>query len=121
MNDITTLVQNYLRAWNETDGHARLRAIEDVWTEDGTYVDPVANVGGHTQISNLIAAVQEQLPGLVFRLRNGVDAHHNVARFGWELVPPDGGESVFEGFDVAVIENGRIDKVLGFLDKTPAA
>lgn len=121
MTDVTTLVQNYLGAWNETDGDARLRAIEEVWAENGTYVDPLANVGGHTQISNLIGAVQQQAPGLVFRLRNGIDAHHNVARFGWELVPPEGGESVVEGFDVAVTENGRIATVVGFLDKAPAA
>lgn len=120
MTDITTLVQNYLDAWNETDCDARLKAIEEVWTEDGTYVDPVADVGGRTQISNLIAAVQQQLPGLVFRLRDGVDAHHNVARFGWELVSPDGGESVVEGFDVAMIQDGRIGRVVGFLDKAPA-
>jgi len=121
MTDINRLVEDYLSAWNETDPDTRLRTIEDVWTEDGTYVDPVADVGGRTQISNLIAAVQHQLPGLVFRLRDGVDAHHNVARFGWELVPPDGGDSVVEGFDVAVIEDGRIGSVVGFLDKAPAA
>ena len=121
MDDMTNLVQRYLETWNETDADLRLQTIEDVWTEDGTYVDPLADVGGRTQISNLIAAVQQQLPGMVFRLRNGVDAHHNVARFGWELVPPDGGESVVEGFDVAVIEGGRINRVVGFLDKAPAA
>jgi ketosteroid isomerase-like protein len=121
MTDITTLVQDYLGAWNETDGDARLQAIEQLWTEDGTYVDPVADIGGRTQISNLIGAVQQQLPGLVFRLRDGVDAHHNVARFGWELVPPDGGDSIVEGFDVAVIDDGRISSVVAFLDKAPAA
>ena len=121
MTDINRLVEGYLSAWNETDPDARLRTIEDVWTEDGTYVDPLADVGGRTQISNLIAAVQQQLPGLVFRLRDDVDAHHNVARFAWELVPPEGGESIVEGFDIAVIEDGRIGSVVGFLDKAPAA
>ena len=52
---------------------------------------------------------------------DGVDAHHNVARFGWELVPAGGGESIVEGFDVAVTaDDGRIGSVLGFLDKAPA-
>ena len=116
------LVQQYLETWNETDSNARLAAIQDVWTEDGTYLDPLAAVAGHTQISNLIGAVQAQVPGHLFRLRDGVDAHHNIARFGWELVPAGGGESVAEGFDVAVTEDGgRIRSVLGFLDKAPAA
>lgn len=122
MSDVTDLVQRYLEIWNETDPDIRLAAISGVWAEDATYVDPLATVAGHTQISNLIGAVQEQVPGHVFRLRDGIDAHHNIARFSWELVPADGGESVVEGFDVAVTEDdGRIRSVLGFLDKAPAA
>jgi hypothetical protein len=122
MEEIATLVQRYLETWNETDADARLAAIETLWAEDGTYVDPLARVAGPGQISNLIGAVQGQLPGHVFRLLDGVDAHHDVARFGWELVPAGGGESVVEGFDVAVTDEGRrIRSVVGFLDKAPAA
>lgn len=122
MTDIDTLVQSYIDAWNETDDDARLQAIDAIWAENGTYVDPLTNVGGRTQMSNVIAAVRQQVPdGLVFRLRTRVDAHHNVARFGWELAPPEGGESIVEGFDVAVLEDGRIASVVGFLDKAPAA
>jgi ketosteroid isomerase-like protein len=122
MNEAADLVQRYLETWNETDPDRRLAAIEQVWADEATYVDPLANVTWRTQISNLIGAVQQQIPGHVFRLRDGVDAHHNIARFGWELVPADGGESVVEGFDVAVTrDDGRIGSVLGFLDKAPAA
>ena len=76
---------------------------------------------GRDEISALIGTVQEQVPGHVFRLLdNTVDAHHNVVRFSWELVPASGGESVAVGFDVAVTEeDGRIGSVLGFLDKAP--
>ena len=43
-------------------------------------------------------------------------------RFSWELVPAGGGDSVAIGFDVAVTrDDGRIESVLGFLDKAPAA
>jgi hypothetical protein len=53
-------------------------------------------------------------------LDDNVDAHHNVVRFSWELVPAAGGESVAVGFDVAVTaDDGRIRNVVGFLDKTP--
>ncbi len=122
MTDVTDLVRRYIESWNETDPDLRLAAVERVWTDDARYVDPLATVAGHTQISNLIGTVQQQLPGHVFRLLDGIDAHHNVARFSWELVPADGGESLVEGFDVAVTEDdGRISSVLGFLDKAPAA
>jgi hypothetical protein len=43
-------------------------------------------------------------------------------RFWWELVPTSGGDPLAIGFDVAVTKNdGRIGRVVGFLDKAPAA
>jgi hypothetical protein len=118
-----TLVERYLDTWNETDPQARKAAIASIWAEDARYLDPLASVSGHDQISDLISAVQEQAPGHVFRLLDdSVDAHHNVVRFSWELVPASGGESIAIGFDVAVTQDdGRIGSVLGFLDKAPGA
>jgi hypothetical protein len=117
------LAERYLGTWNETDPARRGTAVAAVWAEDGEYVDPLANVAGRDEISGLIGAVQQQVPGHVFRLLNGgVDAHHNVMRFSWELVPASGGDSVAVGFDVAVTRpDGRIGKVIGFLDKAPSA
>jgi ketosteroid isomerase-like protein len=117
------LIERYLETWNETDADTRRAAVADVYADSAQYVDPLADVTGHDQISELIGAVQQQVPGHVFRLADGgVDAHHNVARFTWELVPAAGGESLAIGFDVAVIEEDRrIAKVLGFLDKAPGA
>jgi hypothetical protein len=55
-------------------------------------------------------------------LRVGGEDDSSVARFSWELVPADGGESLVEGFAVAVTDDdGRISSVLGFLDKMPGA
>jgi SnoaL-like domain len=122
MTEAPDLVRRYLAAWNETDPDTRRTAIESVWAADGRYVDPLAAVEGHDQISALIDAAQQQMPGHVFRLLDGVDAHHNVARFWWELVSVDEGRAIAEGFDVAVLDDdGRIESVVGFLDKAPAA
>jgi hypothetical protein len=117
------LVESYLDTWNETDPNARRSAVASVWAADAQYVDPLASASGHDQISDLIGGVQQQAPGHVFRLLDDrVDAHHNVVRFSWELVPASGGESVAIGFDVAVTEeDGRIRSVVGFLDKVPGA
>ena len=85
---------------------------------------PLADVAGRDEIADLIGAVQERVPGHVFQLLDdlSVDAHHNVMRFSWELVPAAGGEPLAIGFDVAVTDDdGRIASVLGFLDKAPAA
>ena len=122
MDNATALVERYLDTWNERDADARLARVAALWSEPAAYTDPLASVEGREAIAQLIGAVQAQAPGHVFRLLDGVDAHHNVARFRWELVPEQGGESVAIGFDVAVTDgDGRIGSVVGFLDKAPAA
>ncbi|SNT32203.1 SnoaL-like domain-containing protein [Streptosporangium subroseum] len=120
MNHIDQLVARYIATWNETDPVARRTEIERIWAEDGSYTDPIAVAEGLEAIDATIAAVQGQFPGFVFALAGPVDAHHDIARFTWELGPA-GGESLVVGFDVAVLtEDGRISRVHGFLDKVPA-
>ncbi len=89
------------------DGESRLRR-------------PARRGRGRDAIDAFVGAAQQQFPGLVFRPAGAVDAHHNVARFTWEL-GPEGGVAIVVGFDVAVFtEDGRFDRVHGFLDKVPA-
>ncbi|NUR71393.1 MAG: nuclear transport factor 2 family protein [Hamadaea sp.] len=114
------IIENYLTAWNTTDAAARKELIAATYTEDARYIDPLADVTGHEQIDGLLAAVQGQFPGLEFRLGGPVDAHHDIARFTWHLVPAgEGGEPIVIGFDVVELADGRIAKVHGFLDKVP--
>jgi hypothetical protein len=110
------LVAQYLETWNETDPAARRKAIDSLWATDGVYSDPIATAEGRDQIDATIAAVQGQFPGLAFTLAGPVDAHHNIARFTWNL-----GDELVVGFDVLVLDaDGQISKVYGFLDKVPA-
>jgi hypothetical protein len=120
MTDINGIVDGYIAMWNETDAAKRAELIEAVWTDKAAYTDPLAAVEGREAISAVVEAVQGQFPGYTFRLGGNIDAHHDVARFTWELAQGDG-EALVIGFDVAVCgEDGRIDSVLGFLDKVPA-
>jgi SnoaL-like domain len=121
MSDVNELAARYIGTWNEKDPAARRAAVAALWTEDGTYVDPLADVAGHDAIDAVIGAVQQQFPDFAFRLGSPVDAHHDLARFTWELGPANA-EAVVVGFDVVVLaEDGRISHVHGFLDKVPAA
>ncbi|MEU7875460.1 nuclear transport factor 2 family protein [Dactylosporangium sp. NPDC049140] len=112
------LIEKYLAIWNETDPNSRRGLIDQVWAQDGTYTDPLAQVAGRDQIDALVGAVQQQFPGLVFRLGGPVDAHHDLARFTWHLGHPDA-EPIAIGFDVAVIHDGHVAAVHGFLDRVP--
>ena len=113
---VSDLVAQYLETWNETDPAARRKAIDGLWAPDGVYTDPIATAEGRDQVDATIAAVQGQFPGLAFTLAGPVDAHHNIARFTWNL-----GDELVVGFDVLVLDaDGQISKVYGFLDKVPA-
>ena len=121
MTDYNDMARRYIDTWNETDPTARRDAVDQLYTEDARYVDPMGVADGREAIAALIGAVQQQFPGFTFRLAGPVDGHHNQARFGWELGPA-GAEAPIVGFDVAVSdEAGHIQAVLGFLDKVPAA
>ncbi|MFG1998282.1 nuclear transport factor 2 family protein [Spirillospora sp. NPDC048911] len=119
--DAQKQAQRYIDIWNEKDAAARRAAIDEVWTENAAYTDPLVAVEGRDALDATIAAVQQQFPDFAFRLAGDVDAHHDTARFTWELGPADAVEAPVIGFDVAVFsEDGRIDKVFGFLDKIPS-
>jgi hypothetical protein len=115
------LAKRYIDTWNETDPASRRAAVDELYAEGARYVDPLAAAEGREAIAAMIGAVQQQFPGFTFRLAGPVDGHHNQARFGWELGPA-GAEAPIVGFDVAVHDDsGRIQTVLGFLDKVPSA
>ncbi|MDT4983487.1 MAG: hypothetical protein QOF95_977 [Pseudonocardiales bacterium] len=117
MND---LIERYLACWNETEPAARRKLIDDLWAEEASYIDPMAEAHGRDAIDATIAAVQGQFPGLVFTPVGSVDAHHRQARFTWGLGPA-GVEPIVIGFDVAVTDgDGRLTTVLGFLDRVPS-
>lgn len=121
MTPFDDLAERYIAVWNETDPVSRRRAVDGLYSEDARYTDPLADAQGREAIDQTIAAVQAQFPDFAFRLAGPVDAHHQQARFTWELGPADG-EAPVVGFDVAVRdEDGRLQTVLGFLDKVPAA
>jgi hypothetical protein len=121
MPDFGSLATRYIETWNETDPESRRMAIVRLWADDGQYIDPVGAARGRDQIDATIAAVQGQFPAYKFRLAGPVDGHHGQCRFGWELGPEDG-EAPVAGFDVAVLtSDGKLQTVLGFLDRVPAA
>ena len=116
MTALTTVVDGYIAMWNETDPERRRFIIEQTWTEDGSYVDPHAEVAGAEGLDALVAAVQAQFPGHRFILADGPDHHHDRMRFTWQLVGADGG-AVATGIDFATVaDDGRLRAVTGFLE-----
>jgi SnoaL-like domain len=112
--DITTVVDDYLAAWNERDEQRRAELIERAWAPDGRLIDPPFEGEGHDGISQMAAVMHEHYAGHRFERASGVDMHHQHLRFAWRLVGPDGAVAV-AGIDVAdLAEDGRLSRVVGF-------
>lgn len=121
MADFQSLAARYIETWNEHDPAIRRKAVEELWAADGRYIDPLTDAQGRAAIDAAIAAAHQQFPSFEFRLIGGVDGHHGQCRFSWELGPA-GSEAPVAGSDVAVVTgDGRLQTVLGFLDKVPAS
>ena len=117
MTDITTIVDGYIAAWNETDPDRRRALVADTFADDASYLDPLMSGDGHDGIAAMIAGAQQQFPGHRFELSAGPDAHHDRVRFAWTLVGADGGAPVAAGVDFATVaDDGRLRAVTGFLE-----
>lgn len=129
MSDTEQLVNRYIDVWNERAADRRAAGLSEIWTADGSYVDPLVSATGRDQIDAAIDGAQRQFPDFTFRLTGTVEAHHNLVRFSWELGPggpggPDGSagsvEAPIAGSDVAVLAaDGKLHDVHGFLDRVP--
>jgi hypothetical protein len=118
----THVVDRYIAIWNEPDPTRRRDLIEQTWTDDATYLDPLMAGEGADGIDAMIAGVQQQFPGYWFRLLGEVDHHHDRVRFSWELTPGDGQPALAAGTDFGVVApDGRLRSVTGFLDRMPGS
>ncbi|MGH9111347.1 MAG: nuclear transport factor 2 family protein [Acidimicrobiales bacterium] len=118
--DVTATVDAYLAGLTETDPARRMELIQQAWTEDARFVDPLFDVEGHEALAELTAGVVAQYPGHTFRRTSAVDMHHDLVRYGFEFVAPDG-TVVVTGLDVATVAaDGRLQAIAGFFGDLPA-
>lgn len=117
--DVTPAVDAWIAMLNETDADARLALARRAWIEDCSYVDPLLQATGYDGLSAMAAGVHAQYPGQRFVRTSGIDAHHNLVRFAWELVAEDGTVTV-AGLDVAIVaDDGRLSQLAGFFGPLP--
>src|SRR5882757_9185308 len=123
MTDPIAIARRYIDLWNERAQNHRRELLSENWTADASYVDPLMKGDGHDGIDALIAGVQQRFPEFKFKLigePNGYGDHVRFhLRFSWSL-GPDGVDSPIKGTDFAVLKDGRIKSITGFLDQVPA-
>jgi hypothetical protein len=119
---LAELIDRYIALWNEADAARRRDLIARTFTEKATYLDPVLEGNGADGIDAMVGAVHEKYPGYRFARTSDVDAHHDRARFSWELAP-EAGPALVKGIDFATLSaDGRLQAVTGFFTEvaTPA-
>jgi hypothetical protein len=123
MTETATLevtIDTNLEAYLEPDDERRTSLIKDVWATDGHLFDPPLDAKGHDAINEMFVTVQGMFGGHRFRRTTGIDTHHGIARYGWELVAPDGSVAL-AGMDVAVVDQeGKLTRIAGFFGELPA-
>ena len=107
------LIDAYFDCWNTTDDAARRSLVERTYAADGHLADPLVDVTGHDGLVELFTNFHVAYPGHSFRQRGDVDAHHDLVRWGWQMVDGDGNVAL-DGLDVALVADGRISDVAGF-------
>jgi hypothetical protein len=119
MSDPQGVAEAYVAVWNETDPSRRRERLAAGWAPGARYEDPVMAGAGLEAIDELIAGVHARFPDFRFALCGRADGHGPYVRFSWSLGPA-GAEAPIEGSDVVELADGRLSRVIGFLDKVPA-
>jgi len=116
---IAKTVTQYMAAWNEPEATARSALLAQCWSDGGIYVDPGVSLAGRDALNAHIAKVQASRPGARLEFMSGIDIHHDVVRFLWRLVRPDG-----TGGDISIDfgevgPDGRLLRIVGFFGTAP--
>jgi hypothetical protein len=116
---VSALLDLYFEAWNETDAHARGELLSRCLAGDSELIDPTGQARGITGIGERIGAFHESAPGTKVVRSTAIDGHNGFARYGWELVAPDG-TTALAGIDVAEHDrDGRLLRVVMFFGPLP--
>jgi hypothetical protein len=120
MPDIREFVERYVNIWNEPDAQRRRQTVRDLWHEDARHLARTIEAEGHQGIETRVTGAYQKWVkerGNIFRLRDGVDGHHDTIKLRWEMMPASGGHVISIGFDFLVLgEDGRIRTGYQFIE-----
>jgi len=113
-DDLQRVLDLHLAAYCEPDTTGRAGLVAEAWSDTGALVDPPFEGTGHEAIAAMADGVLAHYPGHTFRRTTAIDAHHTFARYGWQLVAPDGSVAVAGTDVVELAGDGRIARIVGF-------
>ena len=115
----TLLIRNLRDVFGENDPARRRAAIDEIFTEDGVFYDPMGGIyRGRDQMDRIAGAVRAT--HLDFRYQPIVEPEESgdAGRVQWVEGRP-GEAPACAGTDFIIARNGRIAAVYLFFDKLP--
>jgi hypothetical protein len=111
-------LDHMLAAWNEPDPSKVRSHLEQALAPGIEFIDPSVETHGIDEFEANVRKVQAAIPGAVYSRTSGVDSHHGLHRYSWQISRD--GEVVLPGFDVTEVDDqGRVNRVLGFFGPLP--
>jgi hypothetical protein len=110
--DLELLASRYVDMWNEADPVRRRTTIRSLFSDDVAHFTKSQEAYGHAGMEQRVIGSHDKWVrdgGCEFRVIGQANGHHDVVRFGWQMVPAGGGGCIAVGSDVVVLaEDGRI-------------
>jgi hypothetical protein len=107
-----------LAAWNDADPSKIRYHLEMALAPEIEFVDPSVETHGIDEFEVNVRNVQAALPGVEYSRTSGVDSHHGLHRYSWQISRD--GEVLLPGFDVTSVDGqGKVTRVLGFFGPLP--
>jgi len=105
---------NLLEVFGERDQQLRAAAIERTYAADVVFADPGEVVVGRDAVNAKVQKLLDETPGFVFTEAGPVYVNNDLGTLAWNFGPA-GQPPVVTGFDICLIEDGRIAKLYTIL------
>jgi len=110
------LRRNLQEVFGEGDAKRRRAAIDELWTENAALYVPPGIIVGRDAIDKFAGDLRAAHPHFVYTPTGEPQALHNAGRLAWGS-GPRGEASDYTGWDVIIVEDGRIAALYVFLDQ----
>jgi SnoaL-like protein len=110
------LHRNLQEVFGEGDAKRRRAAIDELWTESAALYVPPGVFVGRDAIDKFAGDLRATHPHFVYTPTGEPQALHNAGRLAWTS-GPRGEAPDYTGWDVIIVEDGRIAALYVFLDQ----
>lgn len=110
------LHRNLQEVFGEGDAKRRRAAIDELWTENAVLYAPPGIIVGRDAIDKFAGDLRATHLHFVYTPTGEPQALHNAGRLAWTS-GPRGEAPDYTGWDVIIVEDGRIAALYVFLDQ----